>query len=75
MSANETGRTIQHEVDGPVYERPSEAEIHAANAMADPRNCDCLARIKDPEDVRAYRASLTRDEPMSWRGPVTWRLS
>jgi hypothetical protein len=40
---NEFGRTIQYEPGGPVYARPSEAEIHAANALVDPRNCDCLA--------------------------------
>jgi hypothetical protein len=40
---NEYGRTIQYDPDGPVIQRPSEAEIHEANSWIDPRNCDCVA--------------------------------
>jgi hypothetical protein len=40
---NEYGRTIQYEPGGPVIARPAEAEIHAANSLVGPRNCDCVA--------------------------------
>jgi hypothetical protein len=39
---NEYGRKIQYDPDGPIYDRPSEAEIHEANQLVWPRGCDCL---------------------------------
>lgn len=53
MSANEYGRTIQYEPDGPVIPRPSEAEIHEANSLVNPRYCDCVNCLTDRLDDEA----------------------
>ena len=58
---NETGRTIQYAPGGPVYARPSEAEIHDANTMVNPRQCDCLECLAKAAEIRAYLVTETTD--------------